>query len=302
MSTDLQALLREIGPRWATDINSHRDQVVRAYSAALADRPLTGLALQRDQAYGEHPRQRLDIYQGLEAQQPGASLPIMMFVHGGAFLRGQMNPTEQVYGNVPRFFARHGFVGINVEYRLAPEAPFPAGAQDLALAVDWVRAHAASFGGDAQRIVLVGHSAGGAHVASYVCDPCVRPAQPRVAGVVLISARLRADVRADNPNAAGVRAYFGEDEARYDPDSAVTHAAGLNVPALVAVAQYENPWLDVYAAEFCHRVGLAQGRAPRSIWLPEHNHTSIVAHIDSGDDAFGEQLLDFSRGLAPCPS
>jgi acetyl esterase len=304
MSTDVRDLLREIGPRWAADINTHRAQVVAAYTPLLAARPLAGLKIRRDQAYGAHERQRLDVYQGLEAQSAGAALPIMMFVHGGAFLRGQMNSNEQVYGNVPRFFARHGFVGINVEYRLAPEAPFPAGAQDLALAVDWVRANAADIGGDARRIVLIGHSAGGAHVASYACDPRVRPDQSKVAGIVLISARLRADVRLDNPNAGGVRAYFGTDESRYEADSPVSYAQHLNVPALVAAAQYENPWLDVYAAEFCHRAGQALGRTPRISWVPRHNHTSIVAHLDSDehDTRFGQDLLDFARGLAPCPS
>ena len=300
----VKALLLEIGPCWAEDVNAHRQQVVEAYTPLLAANPLPGLTVTRDLAYGSDERQRLDVYQLAAAREPGARLPIMMFVHGGAFVRGQKDSNAQVYGNVPRFFARHGFVGINVEYRLAPQAPFPAGPQDLTLAVDWVRAHAAEFGGDAQRILLIGHSAGGAHVASYLCDRRLRPAEPQVAGAVLISARLRADVRLDNPNAAGVRAYFGSDERLYEQDSAVSHAAHLNVPTLLAVAEYENTWLDVYAAEFCHRAGLAQGRMPRLVCVPRHNHTSIVARLDSGadDPTFGEALLDFAAGLKPCPS
>ncbi|WP_077037456.1 alpha/beta hydrolase [Pelomonas sp. KK5] len=298
-----RALLREIGPRWADDIEGHRDRVVRTFTPLLADRALPSLAIARDIAYGPHQRQRLDLYRGGAAREPGARCPIMAFVHGGAFVRGRKDSSEQVYGNVPRLFARHGFVGVNIEYRLAPEAPFPAGPQDLTLAVDWLREHAAGFGGDPRRIVLVGHSAGGAHVASYLCDRRLRPAEPRVAGAVLISARLRADVRPDNPNAAAVRAYFGEDERLYEQDSAVSHAQHLNVPALLAVAEHENPWLDVYAAEFCHRAGLALGRIPPLICLPDHNHTSIVAHLDSGlDPAFGEALIAFASGLKPCPS
>ncbi|MEJ6004019.1 alpha/beta hydrolase [Paucibacter sp. AS339] len=297
-------LLQRIGPIWAQDINAHREQVVRAYTPLLAARPLAGLQVSRDLAYGEHARQVLDVYQPAAALTPDARLPIMVFVHGGAFLRGQKDSNAQVYGNVPRLFARHGYLGVNVEYRLAPEAPYPAGAQDVAAAVRWVRAHAERLGGDAQRIVLIGHSSGGAHVASYVCDPLCAPPQAEIAGAVLISARLRADVRADNPNAAGVRAYFGDDPAAYEAGSAVSHAARLKVPTLLAVAEFENPWLDVYAAEFCHRAGLALGRIPRLICVPEHNHTSIVAHLDIGDEdrLFGQQLLDFAAGLPPCPS
>jgi len=56
-------------------------------------------------------------------------------------------------------------------------------------------------------------------------------------------------------------------------------------------------------AEFCHRVGLARGRSPQLAWVPEHNHTSIVAHLDAGDgdEGFGRQLLSFARSLAPSP-
>ncbi|MDC8785241.1 alpha/beta hydrolase [Roseateles koreensis] len=309
-SAAIQQLLADIGPRWAADINHHRDQMVRAYTPLLAAHSLPGLRVTRDLPYGTHTRQRLDLYQGQDQGQgpetgsAAAQRPIMMFVHGGAFVRGQKDSNDQVYGNVARLFARHGWLGVNVEYRLAPEAPFPAGALDVGLAVDWVRAHAAEFSGDASRIVLMGHSAGGAHVASYLCDPRCRPNRPKIAGAILVSARLRADVRPDNPNAQGVIAYFGADEMRYAADSAVSHAQHLNVPTLLAVAEYENPWLDVYAAEFCHQAGLAQGRIPRLICVPRHNHTSIVAHLDSacGDDTFGEALLDFARHLPPCPS
>jgi acetyl esterase/lipase len=296
---ELRALLRDIGPRWAEDINAHRDMVMRAYTPLLAAHPLPGLQIERALPYGAHARQVLDVY-----LPPGSATgprPIAVFVHGGAFVRGQMNPNEQVYGNVLRFFARQGFVGVNVEYRLAPEAPFPGGAEDVAASLRHVHAHAASWGGDATRILLIGHSAGGAHVASLLCDPRLRAQRPAVAAAVLISARLRADLRADNPNAHGVRAYFGEDAARLEADSPVSHAPQLEVPTLLAVAEYENPWLDVYAAEFCHRVGLAQGRIPRLICVPEHNHSSIVAHLDCGssDTAFGEQLLAFAQPLRP---
>jgi len=160
----------------------------------------------------------------------------VLFVHGGAFLRGNMNSNEQIYGNVLYYFARQGMLGINIEYRLAPEAAYPAGSQDVAAAVAWVRQHAAEYGGDPQRIILIGHSAGGAHAASYVADPQVRPvAGHGIAALVLISARLRADVHADNPNAGGVKAYWGEDVSRYEQVSPVTYAAQIDVPLMIAV-------------------------------------------------------------------
>ncbi|WP_350356967.1 alpha/beta hydrolase, partial [Escherichia coli] len=72
---------------------------------------------------------------------------------------------------MPRWCARQGYIGVNVEYRLAPEAHYPAGAEDVAMALAWLRAHARAHGGDPGLIVLIGHSAGGSHVASCLSDP-----------------------------------------------------------------------------------------------------------------------------------
>jgi acetyl esterase/lipase len=63
------------------------------------------------------------------------------------------------------FAARHGMVGVNVEYRLAPQFPWPAGNEDLAAAVQLVAAKASELGADPNRIYLMGHSAGATHVA-----------------------------------------------------------------------------------------------------------------------------------------
>ncbi len=112
-------------------------------------------------------------------------------------------------------------------------------------------------------------------------------------GVVLISARWRADVLPDNPNAAAVRAYFGDEPARYEERSPVTHCAHSPLPVFIAVAEYDNPYLDVYGAEAFHRIAAARARAPRFVRLPRHNHISIVAHFNSAEDLLGQEIRDF---------
>ncbi|NUU04123.1 alpha/beta hydrolase [Herbaspirillum robiniae] len=286
--------LLALGPVWRNDINRHRQAVVDIYSPLHAAQAADDVIVTRDIAYGEHERQRLDLY--LPRGQAGQPRPIVMFVHGGAFLRGNMNANAQIYGNVLYYFARRGMIGINVEYRLAPQAPYPAGSLDVAAAVAWAREHAHEYGGDAQRLILIGHSAGGAHAAAYVADPALREQRKQghgVAALVLISARLRADVHADNPNAAGVRAYWGEDAAQHEARSPVTYAANIDVPLMIAVAEHENPYLDVYGAELFWRVAQARAQAPRFVQVRHHNHTSIVAHMGTEDDMLGQQILDF---------
>lgn len=290
LSADARARLLAMGPRWAEDIVAHRKAVLEIYTPLLEAVDATGIEVSRDLPYGAHARHRLDVYR----QTATRNAPVVVFVHGGAFLRGNKDATAQIYGNLPRYFARHGCVGVNMEYRLAPEAGYPGGSTDVAEALRWVQQHAPAYGGDAAKIFLIGHSAGGAHAAAYVCDPACRPAAGHgVAGLVLISARVRADARPDNPNAPGVRAYYGDDETRYEERSVVTHAALLDAPLFIAVAEHENPGLDVYAAEMLYRVSQAQRRCPHFVRLAHHNHTSIVAHFDTEEDRLGREILAF---------
>ncbi|NYH19272.1 alpha/beta hydrolase [Paraburkholderia bryophila] len=310
LSVTLRQRFAQIGPVWASDINAHRDLVIDAYSPLVAAARDAGASFEaaRDVPYGSHERQRLDVFVSEETRRKG-NADVVLFVHGGAFMRGSKSFNGLIYDNVSRWFARQGCVALNVEYRLAPEASYPSGADDVAAALAWAQAYAGEFGGDPRRIFLVGHSAGGAHVASYLCDPLfagLRDGEnaPAVAGAVLISARLAADVFPDNPNAAGVRAYFGADESRYAARSPLTHAEHFDTPLMVVVAEYENPYLDAYGAAFFERVLLARQRAgdarakraPRFMQMLRHNHTSVVAHFDSGETLLGDAMLDFFGG------
>ncbi|RZL92080.1 MAG: alpha/beta hydrolase, partial [Variovorax sp.] len=239
---------------------------------------------------------RLDVF----TPSGAVSGDVLVFVHGGAFVRGDKTVREALYDNVCRWFARQGVIAVNVEYRLAGDAPFPGGSDDVGAAVHWLAQHVGTLGGDASRIFLMGHSAGGTHVASYCCEPLLADAfaQGPVAGAVLVSARLRADVLPDNPNAFAVRAYYGDDAQAHEAHSPVTHARAFRVPALVAIAQYENPHLDVYGAEMM--AGLLGGplrHAHRFVQLMRHNHLSIVAHFDTGEERLGREVLDFMASV-----
>lgn len=286
-------LMQEIGPIWRQNIPVHRDLVLEAYAEVLRDAPKDGISVTRDIAYGEHPRQVLDCFLPVGA----AKAPVVMFVHGGAYVRGDKRLDEQVYDNLLYWLARQGIVGINIEYRLAPEAQWPNGADDLHLALSWARDNVGELGGDPDSIIAIGHSAGGTHVGTYAYDPAAGYLGRYLKGIILLSARLRADTLPENPNAAGVRAYFGDDPAVYDERSPVTHAASSPLPVMIAFAEYENPLLDVYSLEMAHRIAVVRRRAPRLVRAAGHNHISIVAHLNSGEERLGREILEFVRRL-----
>ena len=298
-----QAEMDRIGPIWGSDIQKHRDIVLKLYDSLLAAAPKDGVSITRDVAYGAHPRQILDIFKPDAASGASAAAgaakraPVVMFVHGGAFVRGDKRASSEVYDNVLIWFARQGYVGVNIEFRLAPEAAYPGGADDLASSIAWVKNNIAAHGGDGDKIFVIGHSAGGTHVGTYAYDPAAGYLGRDLAGIVLVSARLAADVLPENPNAPGVRAYFGADEALYATRSPLTHITSQNaatkLPVFTVNAEYENPLLDLYGLEFAHRIATIRRHAPRYLRLTRHNHISIVAHFNTGEDLLGREMVEF---------
>jgi acetyl esterase/lipase len=112
-----------------------------------------------DLAYGEDPRQRLDVY----APRNAANRPVVIFWYGGTWVKG----SKENYRFVGAALAERGFVAVLPDYRLYPAVTFPAFCEDGAHALAWVEAHAQEFGGDPHRVVLMGHSAG-AHMAAFI--------------------------------------------------------------------------------------------------------------------------------------
>lgn len=117
-------------------------------------------------AYGRDLRQKLDIYAPIGIA-PNAGRAVIMFFYGGSWQSGR----RQDYAFAARALAARGFLVVVPDYRLVPQVRFPSFVQDGAAAVRWVRGNAAKFGGNGQRIILTGHSAGAYIAAMLAVDP-----------------------------------------------------------------------------------------------------------------------------------
>lgn len=113
--------------------------------------------LTADIPYGTLPRQKLDVYRPVAAL-PNA--PTVVFFYGGAWRNGARSD----YLFVGEALAACGCVAVLADYRLFPEARFPAFVEDGAAALRWTRDHAIEHGGNPRRLFVMGHSAG-AHIA-----------------------------------------------------------------------------------------------------------------------------------------
>jgi len=107
----------------------------------------------------EDENRALDIY----VQECDGKCPVIFFVHGGAWTVGD----KKNHVAKGLFFARKGYVFVSVNYRLAPEITYPVFVYDVAEALCWVYEHIDEYGGDKDKIYLMGHSAG-AHLVALI--------------------------------------------------------------------------------------------------------------------------------------
>ena len=280
MPEQIRHALKQMGPGATLEMNL----ASKAMFAPLIE-PVEGVVERLDQPYGAHPRQQVDVY-----AKPGVKgAPIVIYIPGGGFSGGDKRQDQNFFGNLGRFFASKGLVCITANYRLSPEVSWPAGSQDLAALVKHVKAHAADFGGDGKRMVIFGHSAGAAHVASYVFDPDLK-GHEEVAGAILGSGLyvLRSDEIRPN-----VALYFGEDEATFERRSALSHVAGTKVPVLLSVAEFDPVSLATPTFEMAIALTKRDGAPPPLLRLDDHNHFSCICGIGTKDERFSGPLLAF---------
>lgn len=191
------------------------------YGPLQEHEPYRGITVVRDIRYGPFEQQLADVF--VEKRQGQRKRPVLIFVHGGGFTAGarKLSRESPFYDNVALWAARHGFVAISIDYRLAPAATWPAAAEDIGTAVRWARANAASYGGNPDRLFLMGHSAGATHVASYGADRTLWHGDtPGVHGMIIISGSFTVEApetapAADRPLLTRAKAYFGSDPDKF---------------------------------------------------------------------------------------
>jgi acetyl esterase/lipase len=115
-------------------------------------------------AYGDDPRQKLDIYRPVTAL-PDA--PVVVFFYGGSWNSG----SKDDYGFVGEALASRGIVVVIADYRLYPQVRYPLFLQDGAQAVAWAHQHSAEYGGDPRKLYVMGHSSGAYNAAMLALDP-----------------------------------------------------------------------------------------------------------------------------------
>jgi acetyl esterase/lipase len=236
----------------------------------------------------------LDVY----APQTGERQPVLVWVHGGGFVRGDKHHRA----NIGYWGAREGFVTVLPNYRLAPEHRWPSGAQDVISVWQWLQSHAGRFGGDPSRIVLAGESAGAAHVAAATLLRRFQPPGFQLAGAALLSGPYNAELEGRARQQLGItspdprnEAYYGPDLSQWAAASVVDHIDARPFPLWIGFAERDLIQMQVQAGELFARLVCEHGFAPELRLLREHNHFSGGYSVGTEDDSLSGPLAAFVR-------
>jgi triacylglycerol lipase len=256
--------------------------------------PKEGVVVTRDIAYGDHARHRLDLY--VPDRMP-TKAPVVVYFHGGGYIAGERSALPGlIYDNVPTFFARHGLIGVNATYRLAPEHKWPAGGSDVGAVVAWLHGHVAQHGGDPDCIVLMGQSAGATHVATWTFIPELHgPAGPRIAGSILLSGVFAPHHPLYSPGTPPPHqlAYFGEDPAKWAERSPINHVRPGHPPVFVSVTEFDPYPLQWGSPALAAALTKCDAEMPWFVYARDQNHVSPAMQINLDFDTLGPELLTF---------
>jgi acetyl esterase/lipase len=239
-----------------------------AFSFFVANAPnaLGSFRRTADLSYGDDARQKLDVY----APRRPDHRPVVIFFYGGTWSAGK----KSNYAFVGAALAERGYVTVIPDYRLYPRVRFPTFVEDGARAVAWVQQHARDFGGDPDRLVLMGHSAG-AHIAallalnpSYLAAAGVRPHS--IAGLIGLSGPY-----ALVPDTATLHAIFGPP---YTPsDWQPVHFADRTAPPTLLLHGADDKVVYSAHTEKLRDALLSQGVEVETHVYPGRGHADTIA-------------------------
>lgn len=239
-------------------------KVLNTLSAETSVRKLEALP------YAEGTRQKADVYL---PEHPDRA-PVIVFLYGGNWVSGQ----RFNYAFVGYALAKRGFITVIPDYRLYPEVSYPTFLEDPASAVAWAIKNAAHYGGDPQRVFVMGHSAGAYDAAMLAMD------KQWLGAHGLTPAALRGWIGLAGPynflpiQYASTQKVFHSAEP--PPESQpVEHVSGGSPPALlIAARQDELVAADRNTGELARRLRAA-GVPVREKYLDHVNHYTIMAAV-----------------------
>ncbi|HEX5280376.1 MAG TPA: carboxylesterase family protein [Micropepsaceae bacterium] len=242
----------------------------------------------RDVSYGPDPLNRLDVFTPKSGQPTGRM--VVIYAHGGQMLRGDKHEDgSPYYDNLMLFLTQHDMVGVNMDYRLAPKNHWPDAQHDVQSVIRWVKANIGQYGGDPNRIVLWGQSAGAGLIASYLSHPeFYGPDGVGVKGAIIHSGHYNLGKQGSE--------YYGHDPDALRAESSVQGMTKVTIPLLVSYTEVDIPGAPE-EAENLKSTMCGAGRCPTFVEFRDHSHMSQVFSVGTPDVSVSGPVLKFLTGI-----
>ncbi len=245
----------------------------------------------KDLAYFDGPgadpvKHRLDLYLPRDQKD----FPVLFFVHGGAWQRGDKDQYLGIFGLLGSLFARHGIGVVVTNYRLSPAVTHPEHVRDVARAFAWTVRNIARYGGRPDEIFLSGHSAGAHLAALLVTDEAYLKAEGTSAKDVRAVIALSGVYKLEDTWFTSV---FGRDpkvRARVSPLQLVK--PGLP-PFLLLYADKDFPGCDRQPARAFYQALRDQGNSVEIDEIQKSNHYLTLIGATTPNDPISEKILGF---------
>lgn len=263
-------------------------RAVFLFMALLLAAPAQAYELLRNQPYGDAPLQKLDVY----LPDHRASAPVVVMVHGGGWVGGDKR-TLPVWRRKASYWTGLGAIFVSVNYRLVPEVTPVAQVQDVAAALALVRRRAKAWGGDPDRIALMGHSAGAHLVALLAADPAREGLPPWLGTVALDSAAYDVETLMRNQPSRLYTQAFGGDPVIWKAASPLARLQGGAGPLLLVCSQTRGPACP--ASQGFAQAVTARGGTARVLPQPL-NHLAINAGLGASG-AYTEAVEAFLQEI-----
>jgi acetyl esterase/lipase len=242
------------------------------------------------------------------AAPPEGPHPVVVYFHGGGWVLGDLDSDDPLCRDL---CARSGAVVVSVNYRHAPEARFPAAAEDAFAALQWVDANAIELGGIPGQLAVAGWSAGG-NIAAVACQKARDVGGPDISGQLLITPVVDSEMTRPSYSENGdgyiltsaLMRWFWDHYAdpadRGDPRVAPLRGNLDGLPPACIVAADFDPLRDDGSAYA--RALEAAGVPVRHVRARGHTHTSVimVGIVISGASVRAE-MGEALRGFFPAP-
>lgn len=228
------------------------------------------IKMMRDLSYGDSPLQTMDIYLPANADKA----PILFLIHGGAWQFGDKRATGLLKNKIDRWL-KQGFIIVSVNYRLVPEVDPVTQAQDLALALKTVQQQASAWGGDADKCILLGHSAGAHLLALLTTNQALsqqNSLRPWLGSLIIDSQVLDLVSLMQHKHVEFYDKAFGKQPSYWQRASPINYVDANDFPMLV-VCSLQRPYACDNSARFVDKVNEVGGEAELLKLDMTHNET-----------------------------